>query len=192
MQLLPLTQLMTTLKMACPAADTYSAAPASYAPAAAAGNTGGNSKGTSAAVGGSSSNASSLAAHNKFIDSFPGPLNSSSNKDKVLKFLKDRVANYVQEEGLTDAPSWQVSCFWMDGWMDGMLLIRLLCGMRFAVSERGCGPSMSTSFGCDRYHDSAGWCTSTSAVSGSMQHMNSACMWICCTSCLFVVLTLSY
>lgn len=109
LHLLPLPQLLTTLKTVCPAAESYSAAPTTLGPAA--GNTGGAKGGSNtAATAGSScgSNALSLAAYNKFIESFPGPLSSSSNKDKILKFLKDRVGNCVQEEGLTDAPSWQV------------------------------------------------------------------------------------
>jgi hypothetical protein len=105
LQLLPLTQLVVALKTACPAADTYSAAPVSYAAPAAAG---GSSSAAAGGTGGSSSNALSLAAHNKFIENFPGPLSSGTSKDKVLKFLKDRLAHYVQEEGLVDAPSWQV------------------------------------------------------------------------------------
>lgn len=108
MQLQPLAQLLATLKTACPIAETYSAAPVSYAPAA--GATGG-AKGSVTAGAGSSSTALSVAAFNKFLESFPGPLNASSSKDKVLKFLKDRLANYLQEEGLTDAPSWQVRTF---------------------------------------------------------------------------------
>jgi hypothetical protein len=107
MQLLPLTQLLATLKTACPAAETYSAAPVSHTPAA--GATG--ATGSATAGAGSSRNALSVAAFNKFLESFPGPLNASSSKDKVLKFLKDRLANYLQEEGLTDAPSWQVRMF---------------------------------------------------------------------------------
>lgn len=56
------------------------------------------------------SNALSLTTYTKFLDSFPGPLNSSSSKDKVVKFLKERLTHYLQEECLTDAPSWQVDC----------------------------------------------------------------------------------
>jgi hypothetical protein len=107
MQLLPLTQLLATLKTACPVAETYSAAPMSYTPAAGAAGATGNAT----AGAGSSRNALSVAAFNKFLESFPGPLNASSSKDKVLKFLQDRLANYLQEEGLTDAPSWQVRIF---------------------------------------------------------------------------------
>lgn len=108
LHLLPLPQLLSTLKTVCPAADSYSAAPAPLA--SAAGSTSGAKGGGAAATAGSScgSNALSLAAYNRFVESFPGPLSSNSNKDKVLKFLKDRLANCVLEEGLTDAPSWQV------------------------------------------------------------------------------------
>lgn len=110
LQLLPLTQLVAALKTACPVADTYSAAPVSFAPPPAAVGGGGSSAAAAAGSGGTggSSNALSMAAHNKFIENFPGPLNSATSKDKVLKFLKDRLTHYVQEEGLVDAPSWQV------------------------------------------------------------------------------------
>lgn len=107
--LLTLTQLTTTLKTLCPAADSYSAAAGtspttmSYAPAASAGG------GAGGMAGSTSSNALSLAAYNKFIESFPGPLSGSgSSKDKVVKWCKERLAGYMQEEGLEDAPSWQV------------------------------------------------------------------------------------
>ena len=111
-----LTQLLATLKTVCPAADAYSATPEPYAAAAAGSSTAGGARGPSPALGsttsagGSSGNVLSLAAHTKFVESFPGPLNSSSSKDKVVKFLKDRLAHYLQEECLTDAPSWQVDC----------------------------------------------------------------------------------
>jgi len=103
----PLTQLVNTLKTVCPAAESYSAGPESYAPAG--GISTGGTKGSST-TSSNSNNVLSLAAHSKFVESFPGPLSSSSSKDKVVKFLKDRLANFVQEEGLADAPSWQVDC----------------------------------------------------------------------------------
>jgi hypothetical protein len=104
LHLLSLTQLLATLKAVCPAADSYSADAATPAPYAATSNGGSGS----AAAASSSSTVVSLAAHSKFIENFPGPLNSSSSKEKVLKFLKDRLANYMQEERLADAPFWQV------------------------------------------------------------------------------------
>jgi hypothetical protein len=100
LHLLPLPQLLATLKTVCPAADTYSvdaAAQSLYAP-------------SSVPAGSSSSSVVSLAAHSKFIESFPGPLSSSSSKEKVQKFLRDRLEGYLQEERLADAPSWQVCC----------------------------------------------------------------------------------
>lgn len=116
---MPLTQLMATLKAACPAADTYTppdpAAATSTAGAAGSstnGSTNGTKKsgGSSGSGGGGSagSNVYSLAATNKMLDSFPGPLSGSSVKDRVVKFVKDRLAAFPQDEGLRDAPAWQV------------------------------------------------------------------------------------
>lgn len=50
----------------------------------------------------------SLAAINKLLDSFPGPLTPSSTKDKCIKFIKDRLANCQTDELPADAPAWQV------------------------------------------------------------------------------------
>jgi hypothetical protein len=104
---LPLPQLLATLKAACPVAESYSPLPA--APDAAAGP-GGSKKagGSSTPTGTSSLHVFSLAASSKLVESFPGPLNGQASKDRIVKFVRERLAACVEEERLQDAPTWQV------------------------------------------------------------------------------------
>jgi hypothetical protein len=59
-------------------------------------------------VSGTTDPTCSVTAVNKLIESFPGPLGSSSSKDKCVKFIQQRIAACQVEECIPDAPSWQV------------------------------------------------------------------------------------
>jgi hypothetical protein len=52
----------------------------------------------------------SMTATCKLLEHFPGPLGPSTSKDKVTKFIKDRLLHLQVDECLTDAPSWAVDC----------------------------------------------------------------------------------
>lgn len=102
-----LAQLPAVLKMASPLnlSGTYPSLQQEQDAAAAINKKQGSAGGASIAT---SASTLSLTAVIKLLDSFPGPLNPSSSKDKCVKFIKDRLANCQLDELPTDAPAWQV------------------------------------------------------------------------------------
>jgi hypothetical protein len=92
-------QLPATLKtLTCTASSSSSTTAVADRPSTAPGGT----------VGGTTDPICSITAVNKLIESFPGPLGSSSSKDKCIKFIQQRIAACQIEECIPDAPSWQV------------------------------------------------------------------------------------
>lgn len=95
LHLVPLQQLPATLKAAA-AGGSSSSSGLPDRPASAPSS------------GGTTGPTCSLAAVNKLIEGYAGPLGPNSSKDKCIRFIKERLANCQAEECGPDTPAWQV------------------------------------------------------------------------------------